>query len=58
MTPAVTPPAGTWPAPVETEMQIMQAIVKNCTALGIDQDTANRMAVRSILNRRRAARAT
>ena len=35
-------------------MQIMQAIVKNCTALGIDQDTANRMAVRSILNRRRA----
>lgn len=40
--------------PTAPEMQIMQAIVQNCTALGIDPDAARRMAVRSILNRRRA----
>ena len=54
MIPPAPLPTGTGPAPIEAEMQIMQAIVKNCIALGIGQDAANRMAVRSILNRRRA----
>lgn len=58
MIPPVIPPAGTGPAPIDAELQMMQAIVKNCIALGIDRDTANRMAVRSILNLRRAGRAT
>ncbi|WP_295046644.1 hypothetical protein [uncultured Paracoccus sp.] len=40
--------------PVESELQMMRAIIANCLAMGLGQDAANRMAVRSILNLRQA----
>ncbi len=46
-------PAGNAPGP-QSELQIMQAIVQNCTALGMEPEAARRMAVRSIMSLRRA----
>ena len=49
-----TPPTEAGAAGHEAEMQIMQAIVGNCTALGVAPEEAKHMAIRSILNLRRA----
>ncbi|GGF80834.1 hypothetical protein GCM10011402_36770 [Paracoccus acridae] len=48
---AVPPEVG--PANHEGEMVIMQAILKNCAALGVAPEEAKRIAVRSVMNLRR-----
>ena len=48
---AVPPEAA--PAKYEGEMVIMQAILKNCAALGVAPEEAKRIAIRSVMNLRR-----
>jgi hypothetical protein len=48
------PPAEAGSADNRKEMLIMEAIVGNCAALGIASEEAKRMAIRSVLNLRRA----
>jgi|GEM_PF-2011513 len=46
-------PAGKPAALADSEMQIVRAILTNCSALGVAPDEARRMAARSIVNLRR-----
>jgi len=48
---AVLPEGG--PPNHDREMVIMQAILKNCAALGIAPEEAKRIAIRSVMNLRR-----
>lgn len=47
-------PSEAGPAKHDGEMLIMQAILKNCAALGVGPEEAKRMAIRSVMNLRRA----
>lgn len=47
-------PSEVWPARHDGEMVIMQAILRNCAALGLAPEEAKRLAIRSIMNLRRA----
>lgn len=53
MTASNEPPAEKPAALVDSETQIVRAILTNCSALGVAPDEARRMAARSIMNLRR-----
>ncbi len=47
-------PSATGPAKHDREMVIMQVILRDCSALGVAPEEAKRMAIRSVMNLRRA----
>jgi hypothetical protein len=47
-------PSEAGPAKHDREMVIMQVILRDCSALGVAPEEAKRMAIRSVMNLRRA----
>jgi len=47
-------PSEVRPVRHDGEMAIMQAILRNCAALGVAPEEAKRLAIRSVMNLRRA----